>query len=90
MLLLFTFLLFILQLGDWYTTRTILNKGGKELNPVARKGIELLGMDTFLGLKVIFVTLLGFIGGYLTTPLAGGLLVVLYAYVVWHNYKNMS
>jgi len=45
-----------LHLYDWWSTRTILAKGGVELNSVSRHGIDLLGVDGYLGTKFVLAT----------------------------------
>ena len=60
------------QLGDWYSTRTILARGGRELNPLMRRAMELAGTDAALGGKTVLVSLLGWwIGTQLEFLLAG-------------------
>ena len=78
--------LLITQLLDWYTTRTILRNGGYEQNPVTKKGIELLGVDPFLGIKAVAVTGLGF---YIGNVFVLGGLVTVYVFVLVHNWRSM-
>ena len=59
-LLALTLAAFALQLYDWYSTRTILSKGGVELNPVAKFCMKLVGMDVYLAVKAVVVTALTF------------------------------
>lgn len=77
----------ITQLLDWYSTRTILNKGGFEQNPVANKAMSIVGVDTYLFVKTVAVTAVGwYISPY---PWALALLVAFYMYVIVHNWKSM-
>lgn len=88
MLTLLTIALALLQIMDWYSTRTILNNGGKELNPLARAGIALLGLDEFLLIKTIVVTIAGYeIGVEYLWALAA--LVVWYAAVMVFNWRSI-
>lgn len=77
-------LLALLQVGDWLTTRTVLKRGGQELNPVIRSLLDLLGIDPALILKGILVVLIA----YLTGPIVVWIGVVLYTAVVgWNIYQ---
>lgn len=83
-----TAILFIQQLGDWYSTRTILNKGGVEQNPVMAKIFSVLGLDTALILKGLITTGVGyFVGTQFIYALVG--LIVLYVWVLYHNWKSL-
>lgn len=85
---LLTIALAALQLMDWHSTRTILNAGGKELNPIARAGIALLGLDEYLIIKTAVVTIAGYeIGTVYPWMLAA--LVVWYAVVVGFNWRSV-
>ena len=76
------------QLGDWYSTRTILARGGRELNPLMRRAMELAGTDAALGGKTVLVSLLGWwIGTQLEFLLAG--LVVYYVFILIYNWHSM-
>lgn len=88
MLIALLILLALLQVADWYSTRTILAKGGREQNPIARLGMEYFGVDGFLVLKGIFVVLVGAWIGF-SSLLMLGLVVVAYAAVIRHNWKSM-
>ena len=83
-----TLALAALQLLDWFSTRTILNRGGIEQNPVAKKLMALLTMDGFLGTKAFAVTVLGYIAGLQYLHLLFGI-VVIYIAVVAHNWRSM-
>ena len=87
-LTLLTLALTILQIMDWYSTRTILNNGGTELNPLARAGIALLGLDEFLLIKAVVVTIAGYeIGAAYLWALA--VLVIWYAAVMAFNWRSL-
>jgi hypothetical protein len=87
-LIAFTLVFFALQLADWYSTRTILAKGGREQNPVARALIGILGVDGFLGAKTVAATAVGYwIGSQVIYFLA--VLICLYFIVVRHNWRSM-
>ena len=86
--LILALVLAITQLLDWYTTRTILNKGGYEQNPVMAKMFALLGVDAALVVKGILVVALGwFIGQQSIIVLQ--CLIILYVTVIIHNWKSM-
>lgn len=48
--------LFALQIADAVTTKRVLERGGRELNPVVRWLIEKLGVTGGLAAKVIFAS----------------------------------
>jgi hypothetical protein len=81
-------ILFALQLFDWYSTRTVLKRGGIEQNPIAAEGMKILGMDGFLGAKTVFVTCVGFYLSEVAPSLVWGLCAV-YLYVALHNAKSL-
>ena len=83
-----TAILFLTQLGDWYSTRTILSKGGVELNPVAKRLMDVFGMDGFLSAKTVVVTALGYYVGSQQWWLLVGL-IVFYVFVVIYNWRSM-
>ena len=89
MLIAITIALFVLQLLDHYTTRTIINNGGRELNPIMAKAFEIFGMDEALAIKTIAVTALGYwicsVGYWAAT--AG--LCVFYVFILIHNWRSM-
>ena len=88
MIYLLTFILFLFQLADWYSTRTILAKGGYEQNPVMAFIFKHLGVDIGLGVKTILVTFLGFVAGNLLFP-ALVFIVLTYCFVLYHNWKSL-
>jgi len=55
-----TFLFFILQCMDWYTTRTIIKNGGYEQNPVMVPLFKHFGVDVTMAIKTIVVSLIGY------------------------------
>ena len=85
---LLTVAIFALGLFDWYSTRTILDKGGKEQNPVARKGMELFGIDGYLGGKAFAVAALGYFAGVQNLYFAVFILAV-YIVAALHNAKSL-
>ena len=87
-LLSLTAILFALQLLDWWSTRTIINKGGYEQNPVMKKLFGEFGMDITLGMKTIVVTGLGYFAGE-QEPIALALIVGIYLTVIVHNWKSI-
>jgi len=83
-----TVLLGLLQLGDLYTTRTILANGGTEVNRLARKIMNVISVDGYLVLKAIITTVFGYFAGFAALPVLITL-VVLYVFVVVHNFKQL-
>ena len=88
-LYLLTFAIALTQLIDWYTTLKILGASGYELNPVARKGQDLLGINGYLGVKAIAVTGLGYFAGTQSIYLAVAIFAV-YAWANVHNWRQMK
>ena len=84
----FLILLALLQVADWYSTRAILIKGGRELNPIVAAGIKVLGMDAFLIGKGLLVVALGYWIGTQTAWLLVTL-VIFYIGIVMHNWKSL-
>ena len=83
-----TGILFLTQLGDWYSTRTILNKGGIEQNPIAKRLMEIFTMDGFLFVKTVGVTAIGYwVGSQMWFALVG--IIVFYCFILMHNWKSM-
>ena len=83
-----TILLALLQVGDHYTTRTIINNGGRELNPIMAKAFEHFGMKRTLIVKGIGVTALGYFIGTQSIELLAAL-VVFYIGIIIHNWRSM-
>ena len=83
-------LLFLLQLGDWYTTRTAINSGkGHEANPVAAWLMGKIGMDGYLAIKAGVLTVLGYLIGIASLYTLGAL-VAFYVAVVTNNWRISS
>jgi hypothetical protein len=79
---------FILQALDWYTTRTILKNGGYEQNPVMSFVFKYVDIDVAMGIKAILLTLVGCAIGLVYPLLLVGL-IILYLFVVIHNWKSL-
>jgi hypothetical protein len=83
--------LVILQGLDIWTTKTILDNGGKELNPVMRFLMEKIGvMKALFLMKIMLVIVVGY--GVFTSTLSLillGLVCILYAIVVASNWKHL-
>ena len=88
MIYLLTFTFFILQLLDWYTTRTILKNGGYEQNPVMAFVFKYVNVDVALATKAIITSVIGYFIGVIY-PLVLVLLIVIYLAVVIHNGKSL-
>lgn len=78
-----------LQCGDFYTTYSIVKSGkGHEANPFVAKCIDELGLEVGLGfVKVFAIGIACFLTPYWY---ALAVLNVLYAWVVYHNYKVLK
>jgi hypothetical protein len=82
-----TFVVFLTQLGDWYTTRTILKEpGGYEQNPVAKWFMTKLTVDGYLLAKLVFVTTLIAVVANVYADLVT---ICLYTWVLYHNWQSM-
>ena len=79
---------FILQLLDWYTTRTILKNGGYEQNPVMAFVFKYVNVDVALAIKSALLGVLGYYIGFEYPILLVGLIIV-YIAVVFHNWKSL-
>ena len=88
MIYLLTLTFFILQLLDWYTTRTILKNGGYEQNPVMAFVFKYINVDVALAIKGIITSVIGYFIGVIY-PLALILLIFIYLAVVIHNAKSI-
>lgn len=83
------FILFTaLQLGDIYTTHTILKQGGRELNPVLAYLFGKFGHMPVLVVSKVIVVALAYLY-LLNVPVILGILSALYVYVVFNNYKQI-
>jgi hypothetical protein len=100
MIYILTLTFFILQLLDWYTTRTILKNGGYEQNPVMAYLFKRIGIDLTLGIKVILVTYIGYVlactslfFNLINLEIPSPLLIIppimLYIWVIKHNWKSL-
>ena len=85
-------ILMALQIGDIWTTYYVLKKGGRELNPIAVKAMEILGvLPGLIAIKIVFIAITAYyLYGYrfspdyfITYPLYG--LIAFYFYVVVVN-----
>ena len=80
-------LLSLLQVADAATTYRIINKGGRELNPVMNWLFKRFGMLNVLAVKVILVSMAG-VYLYITFPVGLIPLCILYVGVVgWNSYQ---
>ena len=80
-------LLSLLQVADAATTYRILNKGGRELNPVMDWLFKRFGMLNVLAVKVILVSMAG-VYLYIVFPVGLIPLCILYVGVVaWNSYQ---
>jgi hypothetical protein len=90
MIYLLTFTFFILQLLDWYTTRTILKDGGREQNPLMNFLFNLNkeNVDIVMCIKALVSTAVGYFIG-LAIPLLLVILIIIYLVAVIHNSKSI-
>jgi len=88
MIYILTLTFFILQLLDWYTTRTILKNGGYEQNPVMSFVFKYLNVDIALAIKSVLLGVLSYYIGLEYPILLVGLIIV-YIAVVFHNWKSL-
>ena len=90
MIYILTLTFFILQLLDWYTTRTILKSGGREQNLVMVRLFHLNkeNVDLIMCIKALLSTIVGYFIG-VTIPLCLVILIVIYLAVVIHNWKSL-
>ena len=90
MIYILTFTFFILQLLDWYTTRTILKNGGREQNPLMNFLFHLNkeNVDLIMCIKALLSTLIGYFIG-VAIPICLVILIVIYLFVVIHNWKSL-
>jgi hypothetical protein len=79
----------VLQALDGFTTRRILDQGGRELNPVMRAGFETIGFWPTIAIKGAAMVALGAWGANYAGLSAPGLLVVLYCAVVAWNWRQV-
>ena len=77
----------LLQIGDIYTTHTVLKQGGRELNPVLAKLFAKFDpLAVMVGIKLVGVWALWYVDMWMLTLAA----CVVYAYVVNRNYWEMT
>jgi hypothetical protein len=90
MIYLLTFTFFILQLLDWYTTRTILKNGGREQNPLMNFLFNLNkeNVDVIMCIKALASTAVGYFIGS-TIPILLVILIIIYLVAVIHNAKSI-
>jgi hypothetical protein len=90
MIYLLTFTFFILQLLDWYTTRTILKNGGREQNHLMNFLFNLNkeNVDVIMCIKALVSTAVGYFIG-LAIPLLLVVLIIIYLLAVIHNAKSI-
>ena len=88
MIYILTLTFFILQLLDWYTTRTILKNGGYEQNPVMAFVFKYVNVDVALAIKSALLGVLGYFIELEYPILLVGLIIV-YIAVVFHNWKSL-
>lgn len=87
------FILFcLLQIGDFITTKIILNNGGVELNPIMRKLFEKVGVSNGLLFTKLSIIILFFflIHLQLITDWAMLILIAVYLFVVYNNYRQIK
>lgn len=78
----------MLQALDGFTTRRILDQGGRELNPVMRAGFAAIGFWPTIAIKGAAMVALGAWGAGQAGPIAPGLLVAMYVAVVAWNWRQ--
>ena len=90
MIYILTLTFFILQLLDWYTTRTILKNGGREQNPLMNFLFHLNkeNVDIVMFIKGLLSTIVGYFIG-VAIPFLLVILIVIYLTVVIHNGKSL-
>jgi hypothetical protein len=90
MIYILTFTFFILQLLDWYTTRTILKNGGREQNPIMTGLFHLNkeNVDIVMCIKALLSTIVVYFIG-IAIPISLVILIVIYLFVVIHNWKSL-
>ena len=80
----------VLQALDGFTTRRILDQGGRELNPVMRAGFETIGFWPTIAIKGAAMVALGAWGANYAGLSAPGLLVAIYVAVVVWNWRQVN
>jgi hypothetical protein len=85
-LLIVTF--FILQCIDWYTTITILKRGGYEQNFVEVWVFKRANPSIVMGFKTVVLTFLAYVVG-VVYPLVVVLWIMYYVWAAYHNGKSL-
>jgi hypothetical protein len=85
-----TALFALTQLGDWYTTRTILILGGREVNPLMNSLFKYFNIDLILVIKAIATTFAMYSIIIPNSTLWAIICTIYYVAVVWHNYKQVA
>ena len=90
MIYILTLTFFILQILDWYTTRTILKNGGREQNPLMNFLFHLNreNVDLIMCIKALLSTIVGYFIG-VAIPICLVILIVIYLFVVIYNWKSL-
>ena len=88
MIYILTLTFFILQLLDWYTTRTILKNGGREQNPVMAFVFKYVNVDVAMCTKALLLGVVGYFVGE-AIPLCLMFLIAVYSWVAYHNWKSL-
>ena len=104
MIYLLTIIFGLLQLFEWYSTVTIINRGGYEQNPVMAFVFKFVKPNIAMGIKAILLTWLGYLLGMIplviqikeisidfTIPSPYLLipLIAIYSWVAYHNGKSL-
>ncbi len=77
----------LLQIGDIYTTHSVLKQGGRELNPILAKLFTRFDpLAVMVGIKLVGVWALWWVNSWMLTLAA----CVVYAYVVNRNYWEIK
>ena len=88
--------IFLLQLGDYWTTTKVIKRGGVETNPIVVRSMEIFGEQAGLILAKLWVVLLlsameycGYMDGQYAESMLWGM-NVFYGWVVLHNYDVLK
>ena len=79
----------VLQALDGFTTRRILDQGGRELNPVMRAGFAAIGFWPTIAAKGAALVALAAWLVSKAGPIAPGIMVALYSAVVTWNWRQL-
>jgi len=83
-----TVLLGLLQLGDWYTTRTVLKAGGTEDNKFTAFVLRFINLDVYLAGKAALAFYVGYHIGFISMPFLV-FLTTLYGFYMVRNWKQL-